>query len=108
MKKILGLLIFSLAIPLSYAESSRTTTTTRYEETSSVPSDFEEREAQEAYDENLENEAIEEDEYYNEERMEEDDSSFIQDEDYIDYSDRTRTNRERKALNTGSDASDDK
>lgn len=28
-------------------------------------------------------------------------------EDMIDYRDRTRTNRERKALNTGSDASDD-
>lgn len=28
-------------------------------------------------------------------------------EDMIDYRDRTRTNRERKAINTGSDASDD-
>jgi hypothetical protein len=27
--------------------------------------------------------------------------------DMIDYTDRTRTNRERKALNTGGDASDD-
>jgi hypothetical protein len=45
-----------------------------------------------------------------EERMEErrqNSSTVIESDDEIDYQDRTRTNRERKALNTSGDASDD-
>ncbi len=48
--------------------------------------------------ENMEQERME-DNYYSE-------GSEVE-EDMIDYRDRTRTNRERKAINTGSDASDD-
>lgn len=43
-----------------------------------------------------------------EQRMEESRISDSLSEDGIDYSDRTRTNRERRAINTSSDASDDR
>jgi hypothetical protein len=57
---------------------------------------------EESYDETLDQDAIEQ------ERMEDwSSNSSVSDEDVINYSDRTRTNRERKALNTGSHASDD-
>lgn len=48
------------------------------------------------------------DDEINEERMEER-TTVIEDDssDAVNYNDRTRTNRERHALNTGSDASDD-
>ncbi len=39
--------------------------------------------------------------------MEDRKSEISLEEESIDYNDRTRTNRERKAINTGSDASDD-
>ena len=107
MKKIITFSLFSMLILPAMAGTTRTTTTRSYESTSSSPvmgtdmemnseldSDADMIEAQEDY------EAFDE-----QERME--DTSTMETEDRIDYQDRTRTDRERKALNTGSDASDD-
>ncbi len=57
----------------------------------------------EDYDEELNSEEV------LEERMEDTnkDDSFLKSEDEVNYNMRTRTNRERKAINTSSDASDD-
>lgn len=108
MKKILCVVILTFATPFLYAGSTKTTTTTQYEETSNVPGrNTDMIQEQEAYGENYDDEVLEDDEQYSEERMEENDSIIEDEEKYIDYDDRTRTNRERKALNTGSDASDD-
>lgn len=58
----------------------------------------------EQYDDTfLTDEEVEENRLEQEQRMEERDES----EEMIDYRDRTRTDRARDALNTGSDASDD-
>lgn len=61
------------------------------------------------YDENLEMESLEQ------QRMEELEAQRFEQESMdelsdngIDYSDRTRTNRERRAINTSGDASDDR
>lgn len=84
--------IFSLAAMMAvpaFAATTRTTSESTYEDPTTM-------EAQE-YDSTL----IDDDaEVVEVEEMEEK-------RDEIDYSDRTRTNRERKALNTGSHASDD-
>jgi hypothetical protein len=98
MKKFILLPILALLAVPAFANTTETTTRT-YESSTVAPSmsdDSEMIEAQEEAnyeDENLDSEDVEQ------ERMEDNDS--------IDYSDRTRTNRERKAINTGSDASDD-
>lgn len=101
MKQILMLTILALIASPAFSGSTHTTTTRSYD-TPIMGTDLEFEneeemmEAQEDYDEMLE-----------QERMEELERSSYETEDMIDYSDRTRTNRERKAINTGSDASDD-
>lgn len=118
MKKFIVLpMIALLAIP-AFAGSTKTTTTRTYDSTTTAPinspvmdsernSEMIEAE-EESYTDSLDQDAIEqermEERMVEEQRMEE---SSVQDEDVIDYSDRTRTNRERKALNTGNHASDD-
>lgn len=130
MKSFIALpLIALLAFP-AIAGSTKKTTTRTYESTTSGQEatsgqitspvnpryDSEMIEAEEeAYDSSLDQEAVEqqrmeEDKRLHEQRMEErnqNTSIESDDEDLIDYKDRTRTNRERKALNTGGDASDD-
>ncbi len=119
MKKFIVLpMIALLAIP-AFAGSTKTTTTRSYDSTITAPvaapvmdsemnSEMIEAE-EESYTDSLDQDAIEQERM--EERMVEDqrmeDSSMVDEEEAIDYSDRTRTNRERKALNTGNHASDD-
>ena len=105
--------IFSLtalmALPV-LAATTKTTTTSTYEESSSAPASSEMIEAEE-YDEPLSIDEVDETRRDEQQKMEErnqNSSTIIESEDAVDYSDRTRTNRERKALNTGSHASDDK
>lgn len=112
--------IFSLAALLvvpAFAGSTKTTTTSTYEETSSSPvmnsdtdmgtgASSEMIEAEE-YDQPLSTDEVDATRMDEQEKMEERSSTIIESEDAIDYDDRTRTNRERKALNTGSHASDD-
>lgn len=118
MKKLIALpLVAMLAVP-AIAGTTKTTTTRTYDETTTSPvmgsdmnSDAEMIEAEEeSFNDSLDSDRLEQERM--EERMEErnQNSSIMtesDDEDVIDYSDRTRTNRERKALNTGSHASDD-
>ncbi len=124
MKKFIVLpMIALLAIP-AFAGSTKTTTTRTYDSTTTAPatgpvtapimdsemnSEMIEAEEDSSYGETLDQDAIEQERM--EERMVEEqkmeDSSDMSDDDLIDYSDRTRTNRERKALNTGNNASDD-
>lgn len=121
MKKFMTFsLIAMLAVP-ALATTTRTSTTSTYEETTPVmetdmESNSEMIEAQESDDyESLEDNSLSTDEVDKarldeKQKMEErnqNSSSIMESEDAIDYSDRTRTNRARKALNTGSDASDD-
>lgn len=112
-------LIALLAIP-AFAGSTKTTTTRTYDSTMTAPAtapvmdmdserNAEMIEAEEdSYTDSLDHDAIEqermEERMIEEQKMEE---SAVTDEDVIDYSDRTRTNRARKALNTGGNASDD-
>lgn len=116
MKKIL---IYSLTALMAFpimAGSTKTTTTSTYEETTAMPesgagvgSDSEVIEAEE-YDQPLSSEEVEEMRIEEQQEMEarnQNSSTIIESDDEIDYSDRTRTNRARKALNTGSHASDD-
>lgn len=113
MKKIISFSLFTMLILPAMAGTTRTTTTRSYESTSSSPvmgtdmemnseldSDADMIEAQEEYEGFDEQEHMEE-----QERME--DTSYTETEDRMDYQDRTRTERARKALNTGSNASDD-
>ncbi len=122
MKKfiVFSMMVF-LALPVM-GGSTKTTTSRSYDSTTTAPligpvmdsernSEMIEAE-EESYGETLDQDAVEQErmeERMNEEqKMEESSSdSSVSDEDVIDYSDRTRTNRERKALNTGSNASDD-
>jgi biopolymer transport protein ExbB/TolQ len=106
MKKLLVLPAICLLCLPAFANTSTTTTTYESEEMRSSPSmnaDMIEAEEEGYEDSTLDSEDVEQ------ERMEERNSSASdsETEEAIDYSDRTRTNRERKALNTGSDASDD-
>jgi hypothetical protein len=116
------LFVFSLAALVAVpalAGGTKTTTTRTYEETSVSPvmgtemgSDAEMIEAEEAesYDQPLTPTEVDETRMKEQQEMEErnnNSSTIIESEEAIDYSDRTRTNRERKALNTGGDASDD-
>lgn len=112
MKKLLFLALTSLiALPL-VAGTTTTKTSSRVHETQEAApimgTDLEMNSELSRDDEMIE---AQEDEYFDnleQERME--DSYYTESEevdDMIDYKDRTRTNRERKALNTGSDASDD-
>jgi hypothetical protein len=113
MKKFIVIpMIALLAIP-AFAGTTKTTTTRTYDSTTTAPLMDSERDAEmieaeeESYTDSLDQDAIEqermEERMVEEQKMEEPTT----DEDIIDYSDRTRTNRERKALNTGSHASDD-
>ena len=94
-----------MALP-AFSGTTKTTTST-YEETSSSPSEMIEAEE---YDEPMSIEEADQTRMDEQQKMEErnqNSSTVIESEDAVDYSDRTRTNRERKALNTGSHASDD-
>jgi hypothetical protein len=108
MKKIIPIAVALAMSSVTLAETVKTIKRTMTEERSTSPvmnmeigSDSEMLE--EDYENNLDAEEVEE------ERMEEGvrDDSFIKSEEEINYNDRTRTNRERKAINTGSNASDD-
>lgn len=121
MKTFLTFIILgAMALP-AFAGSTRTTTTSTYEETVSEPvmnsdmnmdsgasSDMIEAEE---YDDSLSTDEVDQARWDEQQRMEEqrmeERNQSIESEEAIDYSDRTRTNRARKALNTGSDASDD-
>lgn len=114
MKKffLLPLAVF-LVLPV-FANTTRTTTTRTYDSSIHSPLMGTERDSEmiegeeEFHDSNLNQRDLEqqrmEDQWHNdiieEERMEER-------EEPINYNDRTRTDRERKALNTSSNASDD-
>ena len=109
MQKVMSLTIALTLSAAAFGGANTTTETMTTEERYSaqamnteIGQDSEMLEAEE-YDQSLDADEV------NEERMEErvKDDSFIKSEDEIDYRDRTRTNRERKAINTGSDASDD-
>lgn len=116
MKTFLTFMLFGAFVLPAFAGSTRTTTTTStYEETAAEPvmnsdmnmdsgasSDMIEAEE---YDDSLSTDEVDQARWDEQQRME--DSSMIESEEAIDYSDRTRTDRARKALNTGSDASDD-
>lgn len=121
MKRFLALMLFAvLALP-AFARSTRTTTTSTFEETATRPvmnSDMNTDagagtdmiEAEE-YDDTLSTEEVDQARWEEQQKMEErnqNNSTIIDSEDAIDYSERTRTNRARKAINTGSHASDDK
>jgi uncharacterized membrane protein YcgQ (UPF0703/DUF1980 family) len=114
MKKLIALPVIALFAISAFAGTSTTTTRT-YDSSVSQPSSVNEpvmgiqSEEDRVYDADaLTNDELEQ------ERME-DRRSEMDSKDHnrrvssdgIDYTDRTRTNRERKALNTGSDASDD-
>jgi hypothetical protein len=120
MKRLVALpLIAFLAIP---AFATTTTTTTRsYEATTTAPvmgtdskAEMMEAEEESFSSKELEQESMEqqrmeeswEDDSWEEQRME-DTSGDMESEGSVDYNDRTRTDRARKALNTGSNASDD-
>ncbi len=121
MKKFMTISLIALLAFPALATTTRTTTTSTYEESTPVmetdmESNSEMIEAQEADDYNdLEDNSLTTEEanqtrLEEQQRMEErnqNSSTIIESEDAIDYSDRTRTDRARKALNTGSDASDD-
>lgn len=105
MKKIFAMTVIGLLTLPAIAQSTTTTTTTDYynEEVSSPSTNADMIQAEEEgyEDSTLDSEDVQQ------ERMEEKKSKTL-DTDSIDYNDRTRTNRERKAINTGSDASDDR
>jgi HKD family nuclease len=116
MKTISVFLITALLVVPAYGGTTKTTTTSTYEESATAPvtgsdvsSDSQMIEAEE-YEQPLDTDEVDVTRQEEQEKMEErnqNSSTIIESEDAIDYSDRTRTNRERKALNTGSDASDD-
>lgn len=121
MKKLITVpLLALLAIP-AFADTTKTSTTKSYQEetvispaASDVSSQDEMIEAEEyeaeEYAEPMSSEEVDEMRKDEQEKMEErnqNGSTVIESEEAIDYRDRTRTDRERKALNTGSDASDD-
>lgn len=120
MKALLTFIIFGAMVLPAFAGSTRTTTTTSsYEETASEPvmnSDMDmdsgassDMIQAEEYDDSLSTDEVDQ-ARWDEQRMEErnqNSSNIIESEEAVDYTDRTRTNRARKALNTGSDASDD-
>jgi hypothetical protein len=114
MKKLIVLpLLATLAIP-AFAGTIKTTTTRTYEESIPLMKDSEMIEAEEeSFDdgpldqESLDQERMEDQDHWEEQEMMEDRSQF-EAEEAIDYEDRTRTDRARKALDTSSDASDDK
>lgn len=113
MKKLIILPIIALMAIPAFAGSTQTTTTRTYDSsTIDSPAMGMQSEEERVYD----NDALTVDELEQERMEERRDMSNRNDQwerrnrvssDGIDYSDRTRTNRERKALNTGSDASDD-
>lgn len=108
MKKLIVLPVLALlALPVM-AGSTTTTTTESYEETTTPMLDNSDMIEAEEYDESMDPTPVEQP-VIEEERME-DSSAFTSEEassDMVDYSDRTRTNRERHALDTSGDASDD-
>lgn len=107
MKKSIALLALLVSVPVLSA-TTRTTTTNVYEETATSPATSPEMIEAQEYDDSMEGEEYDEDMNNTQERMEErTETTTVEKSDEIDYSDRTRTNRERKALNTGSHASDD-
>lgn len=112
MKTILTLMIFAVFALPAFAETTRTTTTSTFEETASEPVMESEMKEAEEYDNTLSTEEVDKARWDEQQRMEEmnqEDSSMVEEEEApIDYEDRTRTDRARRALNTGSDASDDK
>lgn len=111
MKKSIILLALLVSVPV-FSATTKTTTTNVYEETATSPAtnpDMIEAQEYDGYEEDM-NEEMNQDMNRNhtQERMEErSETTTVEKSDAIDYSDRTRTNRERKALNTGSHASDD-
>ncbi len=118
MKKLF-VISFAGLLALPALASTRTTTTRTYEASSASPvmgtqmgEDAEMLEAEEAesYSQPLTSSEIDENRRLQQQEMEErnnNSSTIIESEEAIDYKDRTRTDRERKALNTGNDASDD-
>lgn len=111
MKKLLALPVIALLAIPAFAGTATTTTRT-YDSSVDTPVMGIQSEEERVYDGNaltideLEQERMEERRHSmdNQQRMENDRRLSP---DGIDYYDRTRTNRERKALNTSSDASDD-
>ena len=109
-------LVLLISLPLMAQTTVETTDSFIKDEQSSTPAmnqelgpDTEMIEAEE-YGEPLTDEELNESRLKEQEKMEEkthEGVKVLNSEKPIDYSDRTRTNRERKALDTGSDASDD-
>lgn len=107
MKKSIVLLALLVSVPV-FSATTKTTTTNVYEETATTPAtnpDMIEAQEYDGYDEEINSDM---NKNQKQERMEQrSETTTVEKSDAIDYSDRTRTNRERKALNTGSHASDD-
>lgn len=105
MKKLLIASLASLLVIPAFADSTTTTTTYESETISPV------QEEEEYVDQPLPPDTVDQTREEKRQEMEDRDynsSSIIESDDKaIDYTDRTRTNRERHAINTGSDASDD-
>jgi len=112
MKKLIILPVIALMAIPAFAGSTQTTTTRTYDSSIDSPAMGVQSEEERVYDndaltvDELEQERMEE-RRDNADRMDRWERSNRVSADGIDYTDRTRTNRERKALNTGSDASDD-
>jgi hypothetical protein len=119
MKKLILLpLLATLAVP-AFADSTKTTTTRTYEESVPMMQDSDMIEAEEeSFDdstldqESLDQERMEDQDQWEEQEMLEEqemmeERSEYEAEEAIDYDDRTRTDRARKAMDTSSDASDD-
>ncbi len=118
MKKFLALPVIALIAIPAFAGTTRTTTTRSYDSTTEPVYDRPvmgtglQSEEERAFNDDsltvdeLEQERMEERREHMD-RMDRMDRERRLSRDGVDYTDRTRTNRERKALNTGSDASDD-
>jgi hypothetical protein len=114
MKKFLVVPVIALLAIPAFATSTKTSTTKSYDSAIIIPvethepvmgSDMQSEEERHFEQQNLGTDTVEQEKM--EERMEDNSRYSTISEGEVDYWDRTRTNRARKALNTGGDASDD-
>lgn len=118
MKKFMMLPVLALLSIVANAGTTKTTTTKSYSSETAPMTESQRSDTQvpdsiieaEEYDRPLSPDSVDQTKWEEKQEMEERNqksSSVLESEDAIDYKDRTRTDRERKALNTGGDASDD-
>lgn len=106
MKNFIAILLLGVFAFQAFAATTRTTTTSTFEESASEPVLNSDKMEAEEYDNSLSTKEVEDARWDEQQRMQE--MNQEKEEAAINYSDRTRTDRARKAINTGSDASDDK